>query len=174
MYKGADFHMALVQPEDAMAVHTLIMGNLDRFKTYFPKTVAANITFEKSKRFVATIVEDIKNKTQYLYTIKVNGTLAGLIYLKELDWDKKEGEFAYCIDESYAGNGLTTKAVTVLSNHAFTVFHLQLLKIIVHHSNIPSVRIAEKCNFKPVKTLSNAFTPPGGVPLDMQLFELRK
>lgn len=174
MYNGSDFSVTLLQKEDAKALHCLMMDNTDRFKTYFPKTLAANSTLKKSKEFVATISEDIKHNIQYLYTIKVKEALVGLIYLKELDWSKKEGEFAYCIDKHHAQKGFITKALRLLSNYAIETLQLETLKIIAHHSNSASVRIAEKCGFTLIKKLPNSFTPPNGVPLDMQLFELKR
>ena len=67
--------------------------------------------------FVETKVKQFENKEEFLFTIKQSETreLAGLIYLKELDWDKKQGEFAYAIGYTFEGNGLISKAIEALS-----------------------------------------------------------
>ena len=96
----------------------------------------------------------------------------GLIYIKKLNWTKKEGEFAYCIGYEYEGKGITTKAIKILSNHAFDTLNLKTLQIIVHPSNKPSIKVAENCNFTWIKTLEKEHTPPGEKPLDMELYEL--
>ena len=95
----------------------------------------------------------------------------GLVYLKDLDWNTKEGEFAYCISKQYTGQGWITKAVTLLSSYASSQLQLKTINIIVHHSNIASIRIAEKCGFTYKGVLPNEFTPPGKKPIDMQLFK---
>ena len=66
------------------------------------------------------------------------------------------------------------KAITALSNYAFDHLNLKSLQIITHKSNIGSVKIAEKCNFKWIKTMPNEFTPKGESPLDMELYENHK
>ena len=93
------------------------------------------------------------------------------MYIKELDWNTKQGEFAYCIDKKYTGMGWMTKAITLLSEYAFENYKLDTLKIIAHPTNISSVRIAEKCGFTFIKILKDGFTPPNSTPLDMHLFE---
>ena len=114
------------------------------------------------------------SKEEFLFTLKEKESrfLAGLVYIKELDWSKKKGEFAYCIGYEFEGKGLTSKAIKILSNHAFNSLGIETLQIIVHKSNISSVRVAEKCNFVWQKTLLKEFTPPNELPLDMELYEL--
>lgn len=59
-----------------------------------------------------------------------------------------------------------------MSNYAFKSLGLKTLRIVTHKSNIPSVRVAEKCVYKWIKTLKNEFTPVGEQPIDMELYEL--
>jgi len=110
----------------------------------------------------------------FLFTLKHSETreLAGLIYIKELDWDKKQGEFAYCIGYTFEAQGLTSKAINALSKHAFTDLGIKTLQIIAHKDNLASVNVAIKNNFKWQRTLLKEFTPTGEQPLDMELYEL--
>jgi len=96
----------------------------------------------------------------------------GLVYLKELDWENKQGEFAYCIAKELQGKGLISKSVSALSNYAFESLGLSTLQIITHKTNLGSVKVALKSNFSWQKTLINKFTPPGRPPMDMELYEL--
>ncbi|MGB5417865.1 GNAT family N-acetyltransferase, partial [Algibacter sp.] len=100
--------------------------------------------------------------------------LVGLVYIKEVDLDKKQGELAYCIDYNFQGKGLITEAVKQLSDYAFSQLGFKTLQIIVHQSNIGSVKVAENNNFTWIKTLNNEFTPPGENSLNMELYELYK
>mgnify|MGYP000398010516 CR=1 FL=1 len=86
-------------------------------KRYFPKTLAQNLTPDLSKFFVEKKVKHFQLKEEFLFTLKNKESkeLAGLIYIKELDWNKKQGEFAYCIGYTFKGQGLMIKAINKLS-----------------------------------------------------------
>ncbi len=162
--------------EDAKAINTLMIANKERFSTYFPQTLKQNLSFEASKKFTLKKVEQFKAKKEFLFIIKMNddNQVLGLIYIKDLNWDKKQGEFAYCIDANFHGKGLISTAVERLSEYAFKDLGLETLQIIVYKNNIASVKVAKKCNFIWQKTLAKEFTPENGHPLDMELYELYK
>lgn len=168
------FEISSVHNGDAWKICDLCVANTDRFKSYFPKTLEQNINPSLSQYFVDKKVKQFETKDEFLFTLKHSETrkLAGLIYIKELDWQKKQGEFAYCIDYNFEGKGLTSQSVKALSQYTFENLGLETLQIISHKTNIGSIKVAEKNNFKWVKTLPNEFTPPNGKPLDMELFEL--
>ncbi|WP_179334069.1 GNAT family N-acetyltransferase [Winogradskyella costae] len=159
---------------DAWKICNFIIANEDRLKRYFPKTLEQNLNPTLSQLFVEQKVKQFQNDEEFLFTLKHSETraLAGLIYIKELDWNTKQGEFAYCIGYNFEGQGLTSKAIDKLSQHAFSNLGLETLQIIAHKDNLSSIKVALKTNFKWVKTLINEFTPIGEAPLDMELYEL--
>ena len=168
------YYIEPIKTQDAWSICDFIVANEDRLKRYFPKTLEQNLTPNLSKRFTEKKVKQFQNEEEFLFTLKQKETnqLVGLIYIKEIDAVKKQGEFAYCIGYPFEGKGLTTKAVKILCDYAFKGLDLKTLQIIVHKDNLASVKIAENCNFIWKKTLKNAFTPPGETPLDMELYEL--
>ena len=170
------FNIEPIQTQDAWNICNLIIANEDRFKRFFPLTLKENLTPDLSKIFTDKKVKEFNLKEEFLFTIKEKATnqLVGLVYLKELDWTKKQGEFAYCIHYEFEGKGITTNVVELLSEYAFKDLNLETLQIIVHKSNIASIKVAENCNFTWIKTLKKGFTPPGEKPLDMELYELYK
>jgi len=174
MLKNSEINMALITLEDAKALNRLIISNIAYFQRYFPLTVASNLTLKDSIHFIETISEDIIQKKQLLYTIKIRSELIGLVYLKELDWETKQGEFAYCLAENFNGQGIISNAVKHLSFVAFNNLKLETLIIIAHKTNSGSIKVAEKCGFTHIKTLKKEFTPTGENPLDMELYELKK
>lgn len=171
-----DFEINAIHEGDAWKICDLMVANADRFKRYFPGTLAQNLNPTLSRLFVENKMKQFEKKDEFLFTLKHSETreLAGLIYIKELDWDKKQGEFAYCIGYTFEGQRLTTKSVKALSTYAFQTLGLETLQIIAHKDNIPSVKVAINNSFKWQKTLKNEFTPPGEQPLDMELYELYK
>ena len=170
------FEINPIHEGDAWKTCDLMVANADRFKRYFPSTLAQNLNPTLSQLFVEKMVKEFDNREVFLFTLKHSETrkLAGLIYIKELDWEKKQGEFAYCIGYTFEGQGLTSKEVKALSKHAFTDLGLETLQIIAHKENIPSVTVATKNNFEWQKTLIGSYTPPGEQPLNMELYELYK
>jgi ribosomal-protein-alanine N-acetyltransferase len=170
------FEINPIHSGDAWKVCNLCVANADRFKRYFPKTLEQNLNPTLSQLFVDTNAKHFQNKEVFLFTLKHSETreLAGLIYIKELDWEKKQGEFAYCIGYTFEGQGLISKAVKALSKHAFNDLGLETLQIISNKDNLGSVKVAINNHFEWQKTLINGFTPPGEQPLDMELYELYK
>ncbi|MCT4628316.1 GNAT family protein [Winogradskyella sp.] len=171
-----DFEISAIHEGDAWKICDLIVTNQDRFKRYFPKTLEQNLNPTLSQLFVQKKVKQFKNKEEFLFTLKHSETrtLIGLIYIKELDWKIKQGEYAYCIDYSYKGQGIMTKAIAKLSEYAFEDLGLETLQIIVHKNNLGSVNVATNNNFVWQKTIVNGYTPPNEEPLDMELYELYK
>lgn len=170
------FEINPIHKGDTWKICDLMVANADRFKRYFPKTLEQNLNPTLSQLFVEKMVKEFENREVFLFTIKHSETreLAGLVYIKELDWEKKQGEFAYCIGYTFEGQGLTSKAINALSEYAFNTLGLEILQIILHKDNLGSLKVASKNNFEWQKTLLNEFKPNGEQPLDMELYELYK
>ncbi|WP_298532440.1 GNAT family protein [uncultured Algibacter sp.] len=168
------YYISPIHPKDGWSVCNFAVANEDRLKRYFPKTLEQNLTPDLSNIFVEKKVKQFSTKEEFLFTIKQNEShnIVGLVYIKEVDKAKKQGEFAYAIDYTVEGKGLMTKSIEALSDYAFESIGLETLQIIVHKSNIGSLKVAEKNNFTWIATLHNKFTPPGEDPLNMELYEL--
>jgi ribosomal-protein-alanine N-acetyltransferase len=176
MITVGSFVISKISKEDYWALCNFAVANEHRMKAYFPLTLEQNLTPDLSKRFAEVKAKEFDNNEEYLFTLKQkeSSQIAALVYIKELDWEKGQGEFAYCIDYNWEGKGVTTQIVKELSHYAFQNLDLKVLQIIVHKDNLGSVRVAEKCHFTWQRTLKNEYTPPGGQPLDMELYELYK
>ena len=170
------YHIIPIHPKDGWNICNFAVANEDRLKRYFPKTLEQNLTPDLSIIFVEKKVRQFEAKEEFLFTLRENESnkLVGLVYIKEVDWTTKQGEFAYCIDYTVEGKGLITETVKQLSDYAFDTLGLETLQIISHKNNIGSIKVAENNNFTWIKTLKNEFTPPGENPLNMELYELYK
>ena len=170
------FEISGVHGGDAWKICNLMVANEDRFKRYLPKTLEQNLTPTLSQLFVEKKVKQFEKREEFLFTLKHSETrdLAGLIYIKELDWERGQGEFAYCIGYTFEGKGLMSDAIKVLSTYAFEELGLKTLQIIVNKDNPASIKVAENNGFEWQKTLSKAYAPPDEEALDMELYELYK
>lgn len=168
------FKILALKQEDAKSLNALMVSNQERFKKFFPKTLSDNLTLESSQNYILEKNEKMQSKTEFTFAIKENESqeIAGLIIIKKVNWDIKQGEFAYCLGENYKGNGLIIKAIKVVSDFAFETLKLKTLQIISHKSNLSSIKVAENNNFIWRKTLQNEFKPTDEPPLDMELYEL--
>lgn len=159
---------------DSEQLHQFIIDNNKQLKLYFPVTLELNSSLEKTKTYIFIKNKEIVEKINFTFAIrdKNNQQIAGLIILKKIDWDKKQGEFAYCIGSEFEGKGLTSFAVKEMINFSFEELGLKTLQIIAHKTNIGSIKVAENNGFVWQETLLNEFTPTNGTPLDMELYEL--
>ena len=166
--------VSLLKPTDAWKLCDLITANENHFKKYLPLTLSQNLNPTLSEIFVADKLKRIERKEEFLYTLKLKSSrqLIGLVYLKNIDQNKQQGEFAYAIDYRYGGQSLITSAVSSLIPIYSTSLNLQSFRIIANKDNPASIRVAEKCGFKWIKTLEKEFKPPGKSAKDMELYEL--
>ncbi len=168
------YYIVIIQEKDAWSICDFVVSNEDRLKRFFPQTLYQNLTPNLAKSFAAKKVKQSLANEEFVYLLKEKGShqLVGIIYIKELDWEIKRGEFAYCIGYQFEEKGLTTKAVRLLSEYAFKTLGLKTLRIIVNESNISSIKVATNNNFTWKETLLKEYTPPGEDTLDMELYEL--
>ncbi|TLP77335.1 GNAT family N-acetyltransferase [Maribacter sp. ACAM166] len=171
----AQFEINPILDRDGWRICDFISSNEDYLKRYFPNTVAANLTPDLSNIFVQEKVSEFVSGHEYLFTLKEpeHRKIIGLIYVQEVDRIKKKAEIAYCIGYSYKNKGFTSLAVKTISEWAIAQPHLDTLRIIVHHSNIASLKVAQNCGYIWKKTLAKEHTPPNEEPLDMELYILK-
>jgi [ribosomal protein S5]-alanine N-acetyltransferase len=174
MVDTSNFIINSLLESDANQLHEFIVSNSDRLKRYFPVTLASNSTAEKSIAYIAIKNKEIEEKVNFTFAIRNKNTqeIVGLVILKKIDWNKKQGEFAYCIGADYEGKGLTSFAVKEMTTFAFKDLNLKTLQIISHKTNLGSVKVALNNGFIWKKTLRDEFTPTNEVALDMELYEL--
>lgn len=171
-----DYYLEAIHEKYAWRLCDFCSINDRRLQRYFPKTLEQNLTPDLSKYFVAHKIRQFHNREEFLFVLKekANHTLIGLIYVKEIDWEKKQGELAYAVGYQVEGKGYMTETVKAISKWAMEALKLETLQIIVHESNTGSIRVAEKCGYTWQKVLLAEHTPPGEPPLDMELYELYK
>ena len=174
MIKPDSFYTDSLKQEDAKSLSEMMVVNHDNFKRYFPVTLSKNITLRDSLNFIEDKNKQNQEKTEFTFGIKDNLTskIEGLIIIKEINWETKQGEFTYCISSEYENKGWMTKAIELISKYGFEALGFEKFQIIAHKSNVGSCKVAENCGFRWIKTLFKEYTPPNENPLDMELYEL--
>jgi len=176
MLQSEVFYITPISIVDTVGIHQLVLENTEEFKVYLPVTTAQNTTLEDSKTFVENKINKFLDKEQFLFVIKekVSDTVSGLVYIKDLDWNKLQAEFGYCLTAKKHGQGWMTKTIQLLSEYAFEILGLKSMVIKVYKNNVGSVKVAEKCGFKWKETLLNEFKPKDRPAMDMELYVLEK
>ena len=87
------FYIEPIQIKDAWSICNFVVSNENRLKRYFPKTLAQNLTPELAHIFVEKKVKLFHSNEEFLFILKQYKTnkVIGLVYLKELNWTKKQG-----------------------------------------------------------------------------------
>ncbi|PHS02554.1 MAG: hypothetical protein COA80_00760 [Leeuwenhoekiella sp.] len=176
MTTETEFNLALLTLDDAKALNTLFKGNKDIFKTYFPETFKKTKTIKASKAYIeeAIALSEAKKSFHFALNTTIHPEMAGLVILKEIDSEKSEGEFAYCLDKRFHGRGWITQAVERVSDFGYINHQISTFKIITHSSNEKCISVAQRSGFMWHSTLENEFKPARGKAKDMELYILKK
>ena len=167
------FKLEALNPRDASSLSALMISNGKSFQKYLPKTLEQNLSEIASKDFICNKNKASKNKTEFTFAIKDIETdaVAGLITLKNIDYQLKQGEFAYCIGQKFSGKGWVTQSMKAVSKFALEELGLKTLQIIIHKTNLSSIQVAERCGFTWSRTLEKEFFSEKSS-VDMELYEL--
>ena len=168
-----DFIIDPLKSTDANQLFQFMEDNKERLQRYFPVTLSSTATLEKTTEYIVIKNKEIVEKLNFTFAIrnKKSREIAGLIIIKKINWDKEQGELAYCIGSENEKKGVTTFAVKEMSQFAFNKLKLKTLQIISHKTNFGSIKVAENNGFIWQRTVVNEFTPMNEKPLDMELYE---
>lgn len=169
-----EFEIITLQPEDAKSLSEMMVLNYDNFKRYFPITLSKNQSISDSLKYIEDKRKENQLKSEFTFGIKdiSNGNIVGLIIIKKINWETKQGEYAYCTSSKYENKGWMSKAIALTTKYGFETLGFEKFQIIAHKTNVGSCKVAEKCGFEWKKTLLNEYTPPNEAPLNMELYEL--
>lgn len=81
--------------------------------------------------------------------ITINKELAGVIGVTPGEFERsRSAEIGYWLGESYWGNGVATKAVTLMTDNVFASTEIIRLFAPIFAPNVASIRVAKKCGYK--------------------------
>jgi|26BtaG_2_1085354.scaffolds.fasta_scaffold04696_3 ribosomal-protein-alanine N-acetyltransferase len=176
IYSSDDISISLLQPKDALQLNKLLVSNTERFIRFLPKTLEENTTLDSTRTYIKRKIKSAEQRKEFVFIIhdKHSNDIIGMIILKNLNWEIKQGEFAYCIGKRFKGKALMSKAIKATSNYAIETLGLETFQILAHKTNLSSVNTALRSGFKWQGTLKDEFKPLNETPLDMELFEFSR
>jgi ribosomal-protein-alanine N-acetyltransferase len=147
-------------------------SNKENFKRYFPKTCAQNQSETDADAFILRKQNEAIAKTEFTYGIISDiNTIAGLLILKNINWQRSRAELCYCLGSAYQRKGWASKAVRDIGIIANNELGLESLYALIFRDNKASVKVAESNGYIWKRTLVAEYTPPGETALDMELYE---
>jgi RimJ/RimL family protein N-acetyltransferase len=165
-----------LENEDYKELFEVVERNRSRLMTFFQTTTHTVLDLQTAKKFTEKKVSLAAKKEQYYFLITLPGSskMIGSIILKNIDWSIPKGEFAYFIDGSYEGKGITTKAVKWLTDYAFSSLGLVKLFIKIDPTNWSSKKVALKNGFELEGVLKSEFRTGFGALTDVERYGLLK
>lgn len=116
------------------------------------------------QQILETRFELSEKKKTHRFFVKVNEKeFAGVLSLKDINWETGVCELGYLFAEKFHGQGIATKAVGILVDKAFTEGNLRKIKATTAISNIASKRVLEKNRFLLEGILKDEFIIMGRV-----------
>lgn len=167
------FVLEPLKKEDAASLSKLMIRNGKRFQTFLPTTLALNLSESASRSYIEDKENQMAKKASFTFGIKEpkKNKVVGLVLLKEINWENRDAELAYCIGIKHEGRGWVTESVKACVGFAFKELKLDRIYILIHQSNVASIKVALNAGFKWTKTLYNEFSSTKHGSLDMELYE---
>ncbi len=106
------------------------------------------------------------------FAIEIRGAAVGAVgFHFKHDIYRRSGEIGYWLGEEFWGQGITTEAVKVMTDYAFSHFDLCRLSAPVLEWNKPSMRVLEKAGYSLEARLRSAVTKDDKT-IDLLLYSL--
>lgn len=118
-----------------------------------------------------------RDKDCYYFGVQHQGSIAGQIFLHDIDWEAKEAMVGYHLFRSEnRGRGWGSAALKALSEYGFGRLELRQLVAITSYDNVASRRVAAKAGFRelgparegPDLVVYERLAKEAGVPVDIQ------
>jgi ribosomal-protein-alanine N-acetyltransferase len=167
------FSIALLTPNDSVPLFELVQANAKRLYQYFPITVRGVSSLAAAENYVYKKMREVARRENFTFKIIDDATqkFIGVLIIKKIDWLIKECEFAYFIDATYEGKGITTAGITKLIDYAKDELELKKAVIRIGEDNPGSKRIAEKHHFTLIKRVKDGHEDFHGNIMDVLHYE---
>ncbi len=137
--------MELVKVNMAPVIFNAIDRDRDYLKQWLP-FVEYTADVEDTRKFLQAVSNE-NNQRDTVYSIWYKEEFAGLIGLKDTDWENRKTEIGYWLAEKMQRKGIVTACVKQLIEYAFARLKMFRIQIKVAEGNHKSEAIPKKLNF---------------------------
>ncbi|MEY4595551.1 MAG: Spermidine N(1)-acetyltransferase [Bacteroidota bacterium] len=119
------------------------------------------VSLEDEQRWLQHQLSVATDSRCYAVVHRITGELIGMTFLKHINKNNCQAEFAIMMDEAWAGKGFGTLACRETLKDGFSGLNLHRIFLKVRVDNLPAIRIYEKCGFKKEGILRDDFFKHG-------------
>ncbi|RRK10783.1 N-acetyltransferase [Lactiplantibacillus garii] len=140
-----DKHISLKPTEvaDAEPLFDLVDQNRKHLKPWMP-WVDATATVQDERHFIEGMLTKQAHGDVFIATIVVDGEVAGMIDIHNIDAVSHHGEIGYWLGRAFTGHGVMTKSLERLEEIAFTELDLHKVQLNADVANQASRAVAER------------------------------
>jgi len=167
-----DFKIASFNTNHSEAFFNLIDSNRSRLEDFFAGTVSKTKTLTDTIQYCKEIKRRVNNKKYFPFIITHSETNAfiGLVDIKNTDWDVPKAEIGYFIDSEFAGQGITSKALTLVIEYAIEKYNFKKLLCRASSKNLGSIGVALKNGFELEGTIRSDYRTTKGEIVDLNYY----
>lgn len=171
-----NYTLSPITLDDTNIFFELIENNRERISTYFPGIVGFTKTLEETKAHIEERIAGAESGKYmiYLITDTSNNKIAGVVQMKDIDFNARKREFGIFIDEAYLKQGIATKSILASIDYCFNNLKLNKVFVRIAEENTASRGVAEKCGFKVEGILRQDFMTSDGKLIDLYYYGLLK
>jgi ribosomal-protein-alanine N-acetyltransferase len=142
---GTRVYLRKLTKTDSKAIHSLAQDREISRNTFMPYPFAMDNALKLIKYFQLVF----RKKTSYGFGIeeRQSGSLAGVIFISNLNLRHKKAEIAYWLGKDYRGKGLMSDALQLLLRFTFRELKLNRVTAYVFPENTGSYVLLEKGGF---------------------------
>lgn len=113
-------------------------------------------SIEDTRQFITAEVKNMFEGKKFHVTIWHDDRFAGIASIDHIDTANRHATIGYWLGKSHQGQGLMTRTVKALVDHAFNELHLNRIEIRTHTENVPSQAVTKRLGFQQEGTLAQA------------------
>lgn len=144
---NSSIKLTQIQAEDATAIFNLINTERDYLGKWLP-FVHMTKQIADTEAYVLSLVNAPAGSFEYVFTIRNEAKIIGLIGFVRTEAHNKKSEIGYWLSEKHQGNGIMTQSVKALCKFGFDELQLNRIQIKCAVGNIPSRNIPQRLGFK--------------------------
>lgn len=168
------YELRLVNTSDPDAFFQLIEKNRPRLEDFFAGTVTRTRSLQDTRDYFKEIADRIEARTYFPHILinLENNQFIGFLDIKSIDWNIPKAEIGYFIDSDYEGQGISSKALSVLIEYAQEELQMRKLLIRTHIENYSARAMAEKNGFQQEGIIRSDYKTTKGELVDLVYYGL--
>lgn len=103
---------------------------------------------EDTLHYIESVVKAPEDQFEYVFTIRYENEITGLLGFKDTDKENKKTEIGYWISEKFQKRGIVTRSVERICNFAFHNLQMNRIQIKCAVGNSASEKIPQRLGFQ--------------------------